>query len=106
MAALFIVSVLLSESAGHAYRAYVQGDTSMNSEFPMWPSKALVPIAFSFLWVRILVQALAFLRLFFRPTAEPIAIPIIKTVVQEAEDEIADAIGKPGGPGKKDDRDG
>ena len=89
---LIIIGVLIIYGYDHTLRAYEIGDSTIDAELPMWPSKAVVPIAFSILWLRLLVQALGFMRLFASPDAKPVAVPIIETVEQQAEHEIAEAL--------------
>lgn len=92
--ALFIVGVLVIYGWDHTVRAYELGDSTIDAEYPVWPSKLLVPVAFSVLWLRLLVQQIAFLRLSVRPDAEPVAIPLIETIEQQAEHEIHETFGE------------
>ena len=86
--ALFIISVLMWYAYTHFLRAWNIGDSSMDIELPIWPSKLLVALAFVSLNIRLLIQLAGFLRLCVHPDAEPIAIPFIESVDQQAQHEI------------------
>ncbi|WP_341368921.1 TRAP transporter small permease [Yoonia sp. BS5-3] len=91
--ALFIIGVLIYYSFGHFQRAYSLGDTTIDAEYPTWPSKLLVPIAFGIWWCRLALQFLGALRLFIFPDAQPVAVIIAKDVAEQAKDEIAEVMG-------------
>ena len=86
--AVFIIAVLMYYSFAHFLRAWDIGDSSMDIEIPIWPSKLIVPFAFAMLLVRFTIQTVAYVRLFFHPDARPIAIPMIETVEEHAQHEI------------------
>lgn len=72
--------------------AYDIGDSTINTQWPTWPSKFVPVIGFSVLWVRLVIETLAYIRLVVDPDATPVAIPehhdvIAETVAQA--DEIA-----------------
>ena len=89
--ALFIIGVLIWHGWGHFMRAYTLGDSTIDAEYPVWPSKLLVPIAFSIWWIRLSVQLLGSVRMFFNPGLQPIGIARIQTVAEQASDEIGEA---------------
>lgn len=91
--ALFIIGVLVYYSFGHFLRAYTLGDTTIDAEFPVWPSKLLVPIAFSIWFVRLAIQLAGAVRLIINPNAEPVAVVIAKDVAEQAQDEIHEVMG-------------
>ncbi len=93
LVALLIISVLGWFGWEHALRAYELGDSTIDAEYPVWPSKLLVPIAFAVLWLRLLVQLAGFVRLALDPGAQPIAVPIIHDVAEIARAEIREALG-------------
>ena len=72
LVALFIIGVLIWYGWDHFLRSYELGDSTIDAEYPVWPSKLLVPIAFSFWFLRLLVQLAGSLRLRFNPEAETI----------------------------------
>jgi TRAP-type C4-dicarboxylate transport system permease small subunit len=91
--ALFIIGVLVYYSFGHFLRSYTLGDTTMDAEFPFWPSKLLVPIAFSIWFVRLGLQLAGSLRLFLDPLKDPVAVVTAKDVATQAQDEIHEVMG-------------
>ena len=85
---VFVISVLLYYSYEHFLRAWTIGDSSMDIEIPIWPSKLMVPFAFAMLMVRFVIQLIGYIRMFLHPDAVPIAIPMIETVDEVAQHEI------------------
>jgi len=69
-------------------RAWEIGDSTIDIELPIWPSKLLVPFAFLVLLVRLTMNLIGFVRLFMDPDAEEIAVPKIETVDEQAQHEI------------------
>lgn len=93
LAALGIIGVLIWYSWGHFLRAFQLGDTTIDAEYPVWPSKLLVPIAFSFWFLRLLIQFLGSLRLFLRPGLKPVGIAKIMDAAEQAREEIHEVLG-------------
>ena len=83
-----IVAILAWYGYEHFLRAWTIGDSTIDIELPLWPSKLLVPVAFAILLVRLFIQLLGFLRLSADPDAEPVGIPLIETVDEQAQHEI------------------
>ena len=83
-----IVAILAWFGYEHFLRAWNIGDSTIDIEIPLWPSKLLIPVAFAFLLVRLFIQLLGFLRLSAHPDAEPVGIPLIETVDEQAQHEI------------------
>ena len=83
-----IVAILIPSSYSHFYRAYKFGDSTIDIQLLTWPAKLVVPVALSILLVRIIIQLFGYLRLVYRPDLTPIGIPVIKTVEEQAEEEI------------------
>jgi C4-dicarboxylate transporter DctQ subunit len=71
---LGIVAVLLVYSWDHAMRAYYLGDSSIDAQLPLWPSKLVVPIAWGLLFVRLLVSVWAYLRVIVDPSQKTTAV--------------------------------
>lgn len=94
LVALAIVGVLGWFGWEHALRAYELGDSTIDAEYPVWPSKLLVPIAFAVLWLRLLVQLAGFVRLALDPRAKPVAVPVVHDIADIARAEIHDAFGE------------
>lgn len=93
LVALFIIGVLIWFGWEHFLRSYQLGDTTIDAEFSVWPSKLLVPFAFSLWFLRLLVQLAGSVRLFIDPTLDPIGIAKILDVEEVAKDEIKEALG-------------
>ena len=86
--AIGIVAILAWFGYEHFLRAWNIGDSTIDIQIPLWPSKLLVPVAFAILLVRLVIQLAGFVRLAGRPNAEPIGIPLIETVDEQAQHEI------------------
>jgi TRAP-type C4-dicarboxylate transport system permease small subunit len=92
--ALGVVGILVWYGWDHFLRAYELGDTTIDAQYPVWPSKLLVPIAFAVWFLRLLVQLFGFLRLSVHPDAQPVAVPVIEDVAEQARDEIRETFGE------------
>ncbi|MEM8974387.1 MAG: TRAP transporter small permease [Pseudomonadota bacterium] len=86
--AIFIIAVLGYYGYEHFLRAFEIGDSTIDIELPVWPSKLLVPFAFGILLFRLFIQLIGFIRLFLHPDAQPIGVPVIETVDEQAQHEI------------------
>ncbi len=93
LVALFIIGVLIWNGWGHFIRSYTLGDTTIDAEFPVWPSKLLVPVAFSLWFLRLLAQLWGSVRLMINPRLDPAAVVITKDVAEQAQDEIHEVMG-------------
>jgi C4-dicarboxylate transporter DctQ subunit len=94
LVALFIVGVLAWYGYEHFLRAWQLGDSTIDAELPVWPSKLVVPVAFALLWLRLLVQLVGYGRLLLHPYEAPVAIPLVMSVEQLAAKEIEDSAAK------------
>jgi C4-dicarboxylate transporter DctQ subunit len=92
--AIAIISVLIFASFTNFLRAYSIGDSTMDIKLPTWPAKFMVPLALSFLWLRLALQVCGYLRMIGHPDAEPVAVPKLITLETQVQDEIAEALGK------------
>ena len=90
---LFLIAVLIYYSWEHFMRAYESGDSTIDMEYPVWPSKLLVPLSFSLLFLRLLVETVGYWRLILHPDATPVAVPQILTEEEIARKEIEDSKG-------------
>ncbi len=86
--AIFTITVLMIYGWTHFLRAWTIGDSSIDIEITLWPSKIIVPFAFLMLLIRLLIQLAGFLRLCVKPDAVHIGIPEIETVEEIAQHEI------------------
>lgn len=93
LVAIFIIVMLIYHSWGHFVRSYTLGDTTMDAEFAVWPSKLLVPLAFGIWLVRLLIQLAGSIRLVINPDLAPVAVVVMKDVAEQAQDEIHEAMG-------------
>ena len=102
--ALFIIGVLIWYGWDHFVRSYELGDSTIDAEYPVWPSNLLVPIAFAFWFLRLLVQLAGSVRLLINPNQEPVGIARILHVSEQAQEEIHEAFGDdvPGADDKED----
>lgn len=94
LVALFIIAVLIWYGYGHFLRAWTLGDSTIDAELPVWPSKLIVPIAFALLWLRLLVQLVGYTRLVLHPDAPPLAVPVILSAEALAKKEIEESAEK------------
>ncbi len=85
-----IIGVLTWYSAEHFWRSYELGDTTMDAEYPVWPSKLVVPVAFSIWLVRLAIQFAGAVRLLNDPARDPQGVTLMKDAAQTAREE-ADA---------------
>jgi len=88
LGALLVVGVLTWFSFDHFLRAYELGDSTIDAQLPVWPSKLIVPVSFGLLWLRLLVQLFAYARLSLHPQAEPVAVPRALTPSELAAREL------------------
>ena len=93
LVALAVVAVLIWYGWGHFLRAYQLGDSTIDAELPVWPSKLAVPVAFGLLWLRLLVQLAGYVRLALDPRRRPVAVTTVLTPEELAAHEIEESIG-------------
>ena len=103
--AVFYIFVVVRRSFMHFLRAYEIGDSTIDTQLPVWPSKLIVPIALSLLLIRLLIQLFGYFRLIADPQAAPVAIPIIKDAAEHAREEIDEILHEDARPAV-DDRNG
>lgn len=90
-AAFCLVVVLIRYSWDFFLNAWQIGDSTVDIEFPTWPAKLLVPVAFSIWAARLLIETVGYLRLTFLAGVEPVAVPLQLSPAEEAEREIREA---------------
>jgi TRAP-type C4-dicarboxylate transport system permease small subunit len=93
LVALFIITVLFFYSSTAFLRAFELGDTTIAEEIATWPSKIWVPIAFTVLIARLILQIWGYGRLIVHPGATPIAVPLMHSETEIADKEIQDTFG-------------
>ena len=62
-------------------------DSSIDIGIPIWPSKLVVPVAFSVLALRLILQAVGYGRALVLGLSRPIAVPLIQSVAEQAKAE-------------------
>lgn len=72
---LFVITVLIYGSYLHFLRAFTNGDTSLDIDLPTWPAKLIVPVALTFLALRLIIQIWAYIRAIKNNDTDPVAIP-------------------------------
>jgi TRAP-type C4-dicarboxylate transport system permease small subunit len=93
LVALVVIAVLIWYGWGHFLRAYQLGDSTIDTQLPVWPSKLAVPIAFSLLWLRLWLQFAGYLRMAIDPRRRPVAVTSVLTPEEQAAHEIEESIG-------------
>lgn len=88
LVAITVVVILMYFGYEHFLRAWEIGDSTIDLELPIWPSKLLVPFAFLLLTIRLVIQLFGFTRLFLNPDAEEVGVPHIESVDEQAQAEI------------------
>ncbi len=91
--ALAIMLVLVWYAFDAFMRALQLGDSTIDRELVTWPSKMLVPFAFTVLIARLMLQIWGYWRLILHPDAKPIAVPLLADVIEQAQKEIKDTFG-------------
>jgi C4-dicarboxylate transporter, DctQ subunit len=81
---LFITAVLTYYSFTHAMRAYTSGDSSIDAQLLLWPSKLIVSVSLGLLFLRLLVSLWGYLRLMAQPDAAPVGVPEMVDVEEQA----------------------
>jgi TRAP-type C4-dicarboxylate transport system permease small subunit len=84
-----MMMLLVWYSYQHFLRAWLLGDGMMDLNFPLWPSKLIVPAAFAVLVVRCLIQLAGYLRLAAYPDAVPVAVPQSEEIRQTVRRSLA-----------------
>jgi TRAP-type mannitol/chloroaromatic compound transport system permease small subunit len=94
-AALVLIVLLIWGSWAHVDRSFdlnapwFSRDSSIDIRIPLWPAKLLVPVAFSVLALRLILQIWGFGRAIVYNLARPPGVPMIKSAAQQAADEAA-----------------
>ncbi|GGG38098.1 hypothetical protein GCM10010964_27350 [Caldovatus sediminis] len=85
-AAFVFVTLILPGTWQYFLNAYQIGDSTMNTGMPTWPSKLAVPVGLGVLWLRLVVEIAAWLRLIVHPARPAIAVPMPPDPTREAVD--------------------
>ena len=65
-------------------RAYHSGDSTIDAQYLLWPSKMIVSASLALLFLRLLVSLWGYVRLLADPTAEPVGVPELIDVEEQA----------------------
>jgi TRAP-type C4-dicarboxylate transport system permease small subunit len=87
LVAMVLVGIMIKYGFEHFLRAWKFGDSTIDIGLAVWPSKLVVPIAFSVLWLRLLLQFIGYCRLVRHPQATPVLVPLIENTKEQAERE-------------------
>ena len=96
---LLLMLVLVYGSFAHFERSFDFGapmwsrDSSMDIAIPLWPAKLLVPVAFSALCLRLLLQLWGYGRAFVSMPDNPVGVPLIEDAATQAAREAATVSG-------------
>jgi len=97
----FVVALLVWGSWYHFERSWNFGDSTMDIGLPTWPSKLIVPVALSLLFLRLLLQVYGYARLFVNPAREPVDVPVVQDASEHAQHEIEESMGNDADAGDK-----
>ncbi|WP_223421996.1 TRAP transporter small permease subunit [Tateyamaria pelophila] len=59
-------------------------DSSIDISLPIWPAKLIVPVAFSVLCARLVLQAVGYARAFWYNLENPVAVPLVMSAAEQA----------------------
>ena len=87
---LLIILMLIWGSWSHFDRSFdwaaplYSRDSTIDINLPIWPTKLLVPLMFSLIGLRTLLQIWAYARAFITNAERPIAVPLPQSVADQA----------------------
>ncbi len=99
LAMLVLILLLIWGSYSHFLRSfdfnapYWSRDSSIDISIPLWPAKLLVPVAFSVLAMRLVLQLWGYGRATVLGLAEPVAIPLVLSAAAQAAEEAEHVAG-------------
>ena len=64
-------------------------DSSMDIALPLWPAKLLVPVSFSVLCIRLVLQLVGYGIAFTQNSQSPVAVPLVEKIATQAAREVA-----------------
>jgi TRAP-type C4-dicarboxylate transport system permease small subunit len=89
--AFAFVAIMANAAYGYFLRSYTLGDSTMDIEIILWPTKLFVAVALFMLGLRLLIGALGFIRMIINPDARPVAIPALLSIEDRALEEIQES---------------
>lgn len=90
---LALIGLLIWGSWAHFDRSFdcsrplCSSDSTIDIGMPLWPAKIIVPICFSVLAVRLVLQLWGYARAFAEGTDNPIAVPLVRSAAEQAAEE-------------------
>lgn len=84
LAAFGLVVALLPGILHFFENAFYIGDSTINTQWPTWPSKLVPVVGFGVLAARIALELWAYARLVADPGAAPVAVPVAAHFVDES----------------------
>lgn len=97
---LLLIVLLVWGSWAHFQRSFDfaaplwSRDSTIDIKLPIWPAKLIVPVAFSVLALRLVLQLWAYARAIITGTDEPVAVPLIEDAATVAAREAAAVTGR------------
>lgn len=73
--ALIAVGILIQATYAHFLRSLSSGDSTIDANLLVWPSKLMAPIGLGLLWLRLWLNFFGYVRLIAHPEAVPVAVP-------------------------------
>ncbi len=99
VAMLVLMLLLVWGSFAHFQRSFDinaplwSRDSSFDIKLPLWPAKLVVPVAFSVLSLRMMLQLWGYARAIRIGTDRPVAVPMIEDAATQAANEAATVSG-------------
>lgn len=90
LAVFILIALLIWGTWSHFQRSFDFGsplwsrDSSMDIALPIWPAKLLVPVAFSVLGLRLILQLWAYAHAFLTNAPNAIAVPLVIDAATQA----------------------
>ena len=96
---LIVLAIIVYGAFAHFQRSFDfsapmwSRDSSMDIGLPIWPAKLLVPVAFSVMCARLVLQIWGYLRAFRQDDVTPVAVPLMQSAAEQASSEAATVSG-------------
>jgi TRAP-type C4-dicarboxylate transport system permease small subunit len=97
---LLVTTALIYGSWHHFLRSFdldmalFSRDSSIDIGLPLWPAKLVVPVAFTLLWLRLLLQLWGYGRAFRDANPSPVAVPLPEDPMSVASREAETVSGR------------
>jgi TRAP-type C4-dicarboxylate transport system permease small subunit len=99
LAMLIVMGLMVWGTWAHFQRSFDFGaplwsrDSSLDIRLPIWPSKLLIPIAFSVLCLRLLLQLISYTKALIEGAETPVGVPLMEDAATVAAREAATVSG-------------